>query len=112
MTSLNFVLFALVPGQGGDAAGGLAGLVPILIVFAIFYFLLIRPQNLQRKQHDVMLQNLKKGDRVITTGGLHGVIAGLTGDTLKLRIADQVSVQVSRSAVATRLGGEEPETKA
>lgn len=101
------ILFGLMPGSGGEGAGGgLAGLFPILIVFGIFYMLLIRPQNQQRKQHDAMLLNLKKGDKVVTSGGIHGTIHGLMGETLKLRIADQVSVVVNRSAIATKLGEE------
>jgi preprotein translocase subunit YajC len=113
MHSLSFILFALMPsGDGGDAAGGfLSGIAPLLIVFGIFYFLVIRPQNQQRKQHEVMLQNIKKGDKIITTGGLHGTVAGLTGDVLKVKIADTVSVQISRSAVATKLGDDKDKDK-
>ena len=108
MDSLSSVLFALIPpGQGGEgpSMGSQLGLIAVII--GIFYMLIIRPQNQQRKQHDVMLQNLKKGDKIVTSGGLHGTVSGVIDkDTLKVRIADQVSVQISRSAVATKRGEE------
>jgi preprotein translocase subunit YajC len=107
MQNLFSILFAMTtPGQGGEGPGALASLFPLLIVFGIFYVLLIRPQSQQRKQHDAMLQSLKKGDKVVTNGGIHGTISGLMGDTLKVRIADQVSVIVNRSAIASKLGEE------
>lgn len=108
MHNLSHIFFAMTPpGAGGDAQGNLlASFMPIIIVFGIFYFIVIRPQSQQRKQHEEMLKNLKKGDRIVTSGGLHGTIAGFSGDVLKVRIADQVSVQISRSAVAVKLGEE------
>jgi preprotein translocase subunit YajC len=110
MHSLNCILFALAPpGPGGEGPGALVQLFPLLIVFGIFYVLLIRPQNRQRREHEAMLKALKKGDKVVTNGGIHGTISGLMGDTLKLRIADQVSVILNRAAVATKVGEEEKE---
>ena len=71
----------------------------MLAIFAIFFFLIIRPQQQERKRRDQMLANLKKGDRVITTGGLIGTILGINERTVTLRIADSVRVECLRSAV-------------
>ena len=91
----------------GAAAGGGAGFLslsnPMWMLFAMFavmYFLLIRPQQKKQKEHREMLNNLKKGDRIITSGGLHGRITGITDATLTLEIADKVRVKVSRGHVA------------
>lgn len=81
----------------------LAGLVPILAVFAIFYFLVIRPQQKQSKSHEKMLQNLKRGDRILTGGGLYATIVNLRGQDLELKIADNVRVLASRSSVSKLL---------
>lgn len=86
-------------GQPGGG-GGIASLLPILFMFVIFYFLLIRPQQKQAKKHQAFLAALKAGDRVVTSGGLHGVVTGLTDTTVTLEIADKVRVKVSRNAVS------------
>jgi preprotein translocase subunit YajC len=75
-------------------------LVPIAAIFVIFYVLLIRPQQKQQKEHDRMLQELKKGDRVLTTGGLYGTIVGLKGEDLEVQFSQTVKLTVARSAVA------------
>lgn len=88
-------------GTGGGAAGGggFSAFVPLILMFAIFYFLLIRPQQKKTKQHREMLGNLKKGDRIITGGGIHGRITGISDTTLTVEIADRVRVKVNRSNV-------------
>ena len=75
----------------------LAMIVPML---AIFYFLLWRPEQIKRKKHQNMLNNLTKGDEVVTTGGLHGKIVGVNKDLVVMLIAENVKVEVSRSAIA------------
>ena len=82
------------------AASPFASLVPIVVIFAIFYFLLIRPQQQQAKEHEKMLGDLKKGDRVLLSGGLYGVIVGFKGADLEIRIAENVRVAVSRASVS------------
>ncbi|MFC1857704.1 preprotein translocase subunit YajC [Thermodesulfobacteriota bacterium] len=99
---------AYAMGQGGlpggqGAQGGLFGspLFPLILMFVIFYFLLIRPQQKRQKEHREMLNNLKKGDSIITGGGIHGRITGVKGDTiLVVEIADKVRVKVNRNNVA------------
>jgi len=82
----------------------LAMIVPMI---AIFYFLLWRPEQVKRKKHQNMLHNLAKGDEIVTTGGLHGKIVGVNKEIVVLAIADNVKVEVSRSAIAfLKKGGE------
>ncbi len=94
------VAYAMGGFPGGGAGGGLMGLLPILLMFVIFYFLLIRPQQKQAGKQRDFIKNLKAGDRVVTTGGLHGEVKGLTETTITLEIADKVRVKVTRSAVS------------
>ncbi|MDE2511884.1 MAG: preprotein translocase subunit YajC, partial [Elusimicrobia bacterium] len=75
-------------------------LVPIVAIFAIFYFLLIRPQQKQASEHETMLKNLKAGDKILTTGGLYGSITGFRGDDLEVTFSQTVKLTVARSAVA------------
>jgi preprotein translocase subunit YajC len=84
--------------QGG--AGGFAGIVPLILMFVIFYFLLIRPQQKKTKEHRAMIGNLKKGDRIVTAGGLHGRITGVSESTLTVEIAEKVRVKVNRASVS------------
>jgi preprotein translocase subunit YajC len=94
-------------GQGGAAAGqgagGFSAFVPLILMFVIFYFLLIRPQQKKQKQHRTMIENLKKGDRIITGGGIHGRIMNVDENVLTVEIADQVKVKLNRGNVATTL---------
>jgi preprotein translocase subunit YajC len=86
------------PGAGGSGAV-LTQLVFFAAIFAIFYFLLIRPQQRQRRERDTMLSAIKKGDRVVTTSGMHGTITSLNDQTVILRITDQVKVEFDRTAI-------------
>jgi len=91
-------------GQGGSStgqgAGGFASLIPIVLMFVIFYFLLIRPQQKKAKEHQKMISQLKKGDRIVTSGGLHGRITGVSDTTMTVEIADKVRVKVARGNVS------------
>ncbi len=78
----------------------MASLVPLLLMFVIFYFLLIRPQQKQARKHQDFIRNLKPGDRVVTSGGMHGIVRGLTDTTVTLEIADNVRIKVTRSSVS------------
>jgi preprotein translocase subunit YajC len=86
--------------EGGQAAGGLAGFLPIIILFAIFYFLLIRPQQKKAKEHREMISNLKKGNRIVTSGGIYGTIISIDDTTIGLEIAEKVKIKLSRGNVA------------
>ncbi len=99
---------AFAMGQtGGEAqgAGGIAAFMPLIILFVIFYFLLIRPQQKRAKEHKEMVNNLKKGDRVITSGGIHGTIASLDESTITLEIAEKTKIKINRGNVAGLVQG-------
>lgn len=107
-----FVDLAHAAGQPpGGGSGGSALATQLLFfaaIFAIFYFLLIRPQQKQRREREQLLASVKKGDRVVTTSGLHGTILALDEHKVTLRIADQVKVDFDRSAIGRIIpaGGE------
>ena len=107
-----FVSIAHAMGAPGGAAGqqgggGFSGLFMMLIIFGIFYFILIRPQQKKMKEHKKMVEQLKKGDKVVTSGGIYGTVVGVGADTLKVEIADGVKVKIARSTVGTVLTEEE-----
>lgn len=80
---------------------GLSGfLVPVLLMFGIMYLIVVLPQQRQRKRHMQMLAALKNGDKIVTTGGIYGTVNGIDGDTVILKVADQVKIRVARSAIA------------
>jgi len=88
------VLFAQAAGNG------LVAFLPLVIIMVIFYVLLILPAQRRQKKTQAMLNALKNGDKVVTSGGLYGTIVGLEPDAVQLRIAEQVKVRVARSAIA------------
>jgi preprotein translocase subunit YajC len=87
------------PGQG-DGPPAFLQLVPIILIFVVFYLFLIRPQSQQRKQHQQMLANVKSGDVIVTSGGIHGTIANIKEKTLVVRIADGVKIELDKASVA------------
>lgn len=86
------------PG-GPGAFGPLMGFAPFFIILILFYFMLMRPQQQKLKKHKAMLEALKKGDRVVTRGGLHGLVVNVAKDVITLQVADNVRVRVTRGAV-------------
>jgi preprotein translocase subunit YajC len=96
---------ALLQSAGGGAAA-LIQFLPIVAIGLIFYFLVIAPANRQRKQTQEMLSLLKKGDRVVTTGGIYGTVQGVEPDAVYLKIAENVKVKVARSAITGLVSGE------
>ncbi|RMF13289.1 MAG: preprotein translocase subunit YajC [Alphaproteobacteria bacterium] len=92
---------AQTAGGAGGAQGGLAQmLVPLLLVFAIFYFLIIRPQNKRLKAHREMVAAVKRGDTIVTSGGLIGKVTKVTDDEVEAEIADGVRVHVVKGTIA------------
>lgn len=85
--------------EPSTAGGIVAALMPFIIMLVVFYFLLIRPQQKQQKQREQMLQAIKKGDKVVTVGGIHGEVVAAKDDVLTLRIADKVQVKINRSGI-------------
>ena len=87
-------------GAGAQGGGGSSGLIMMVVIFVIFYFILIRPQQKKMKEHKKMVEELKKGDEIITSGGIYGTVEGATPDTLTIKIAEGTKVKVTRSSVA------------
>jgi preprotein translocase subunit YajC len=104
-------LFAMYGPQGGAGAQGQGGGNPmslifmIVAIFAVMYFLMIRPQQRQKKQQQDLLSRLAKGDKVVTAGGIHGTIAGVKDNTVIVKIADNVKIEVNRSSVSQVISG-------
>ena len=94
----DIVVASLAP-PGGSGSGAVVQLLFFAAIFAIFYFLLIRPQQKQKADRQRMVNGLKRGDRVVTTSGIHGTVTALTEQTMTLRVADQVKLDFDRSAV-------------
>jgi preprotein translocase subunit YajC len=103
MLGLAFAMGAPAGGAGG-AGGAMAqfqGMIPLILMFAIFYFLLIRPQQKKAKDHRALLDALKKGDQVVTAGGMHGKVTALDDQVVTLEIAPGVNVKVNKGYIAT-----------
>ena len=92
--------FGMAPQGGEGGAQGFTAFVPLILIFVIFYFLLLRPQQKKAKEQREFLNQLKAGDMIITAGGLHGKITALTDTVVTLEIADKVRVKVSRNQIA------------
>lgn len=91
------------------AAGGnpLTMLVPFVLIFAVFYFIVIMPAKKQQKKKDAMIAGLKKGDRVVTTGGIYGSVAAVEDGALLLKVAENVKIRVAKNAIAGMAAGED-----
>ena len=110
MTHLIYI--AMAPAQGGSPEGSLIStFVMFGLIIAIFYFLILRPQQKRQKGRQKMLDAIKKGDKVVTAGGMHGVVAGLDEKTVLLQVADNMKMKFDRTAIANILKEGEPEAK-
>jgi preprotein translocase subunit YajC len=98
------VLFGMMP-QSGGAQGG-SSMITTLVMFGaiilIMYFLIIRPQQKRQKEHQKMLNELKKGDKVITTAGIHGTITDIDGNVFTVQIADNVRINIEKASLAAK----------
>lgn len=106
---MNLLVTALHPGPvamalpfGGMMPSGIGGILPFVLIFVVFYFLLIRPQQTRQKKWQAMLSNLQPGNRVTTTGGIRGTILSIKDDVLQIRVApDNVRLEVAKAAIAS-----------
>lgn len=101
---------SLVGFAEGASAPAFLQFVPILLVFAIFYFLLIAPMRKRQKALQQIVDDLKKGDRIVTNGGLYGTVAGVEDKVVLVKVADNVKLRIAKSAIAG-LEGQEEERK-
>ena len=91
---------------GGEGEGGFdyTIIIFLILIFGVFYFLLIRPQRKRQKQHEELVQELQKGDKVIRTGGIYGTIESLSQDSIVLKIESGATIRIARSSVAGQRG--------
>jgi len=99
-------------GAEGEGGSPLTALLPFILIFVVFYFLILRPQQKQGKQRKEMLKNIKRGDNVITSGGMYGKILNIVGDLVTLEIAKGISIRLSRSGISGLGGPHEEDGKA
>lgn len=92
----------------GGTAGGLISFVPILLIFLIMYFLMIRPQQKKMKEHKAMIEALRRGDQVVTSGGMIGKVVKVADNELEVELAQNVKVRVVRSTIASVISKTEP----
>ncbi len=106
-------LWALQPAQQTRPQGGsfITALIPFLLVFVIFYVLIILPQRKRQKKHMAMVEQLKPGDRIITTGGIFGTVMGVQKDRIELKVAANVKIDITKSAVAVILGQQKTDSE-
>ena len=95
------------PGGDAQGAGGMSTLIMMAVIFGIFYFIMIRPQQKKVKEHKKMVEELKKGDRIITAGGMYGSVENLSPASLTIKVAEGVKVKITRGSIATVVKGEE-----
>ncbi len=100
--------FAQAAATGGGAAGGLIGFVPILLIFLIMYFLMIRPQQRKLKEHKAMVEALRRGDQVVTAGGMIGKVVKVADAEVEVELAPNVKVRVIKNTIAQVMSKTEP----
>ena len=98
---------AASPAGGGGSA--IASFIPLILIFVIFYFLLIRPQQKRAKEHRQMLDAVKRGDKVVTSGGIYGVVDAVEQNTVLVKIAEKVKVKIGKAYIAQIRSEKEPE---
>jgi len=106
MVGLLVTLLAFIggcmPPEEGEGGFDWTIIIFLLLIFGVFYFLIIRPQRRRQKQHDELMQELKRGDKVITTGGIYGVVESLSDESVVLKIESGATIRVARGSVAGR----------
>lgn len=104
-----FISQAYAQAAGGGGGDAFVTLLPLVLIFAVFYFLLIRPQQKKMKQHKAMVEAVRRGDKVVTAGGIIGTVTKVTSDTeVQLEIADNVRVRVVKGTLSDVLSKTEP----
>ena len=106
---------AAMPASAQDAAnamGGMGTLFPLILIFVFFYFFLLRPQQKKAKQHQQLLNALKKDDRIITAGGIYGTVVNVRGAIVDIKVADGVNVQIAKQSVSHVVSKQEEDAAA
>ena len=106
LTSVVFIGGCIPLGEAGGEAGGEASiwtmLIPLVLIVAIFYFLMIRPQRKKQKEHQQLVEELKRGDRVITAGGIYGVIESTSEDSIVIKVESGTTMRIARNSVTIK----------
>jgi len=106
---MDFILFAMGSPPGGEGGGGIGSFLPMFaIIMLIFYFLIMRPEQRKKKEHQETLKNVKKGDKIVTSSGIIGIISGVKENSIMLKVADNVKIEVLRSSVGQVLDKDDP----
>ncbi|HWR00501.1 MAG TPA: preprotein translocase subunit YajC [Chlorobaculum sp.] len=102
MQDFIIALMLFAPPTGGSTPNPFIQLVPLVLIFVVFYFFMIRPQQKKQKDRESLLDTIKRGDRVVTIGGIHGTVAGIEADkkTVLVQVADNVKIKFERTAIA------------
>jgi len=104
MAGFMMSLQAAQPGRPQSGVGMFTALLPFLLVFVIFYLLIVMPQRKRQKKHLTMVEQLKPGDRIITSGGMYGTVMGVQPDRIELKVAANVKIDITKSSVTVILG--------
>ena len=106
---MNYHLIAMDPGGDSNPLGMF---LPLILMFAIFYFMIIRPQSKRQKEREKLLSNVQKGDKVVTSGGVHGTVSSVDETTVIVQVADNVKLKIDKVAITTVLPAKGSETPA
>ncbi len=98
--------YAMGPQPTSGQGSQIMAFLPLILLFAVFYFLLIRPQQKRARTHKQFIENLKKGDKVVTSGGMYGTITGVTDEAVTIEVAEKVRIKVLKSAIADYAKGD------
>jgi preprotein translocase subunit YajC len=101
LTDLVFLAQAAAPAGAPEQPSPFLSLAPLIFIFVIFYFLLIRPQQKKAKEHAALVSAIKTGDRVITSAGIHGIVANVKDKTVIVKVADNVKLEFDRAAITS-----------
>ncbi len=100
-------IIAMAPSGSGGGGSFISTIIMFGAIFLIFYFMIIRPQQKRAKEREKMLSNIQKGDKIVTSGGLHATIAGLDEKTVLLQVGDNVKLKFERSAISSIISSKE-----
>ena len=108
-----FLTSCAPPGTGAEGEGGstLVAALPFVLIFGLFYLLILRPQQKQSRQKEQMMKNIKRGDKVMTAGGIHGRVVNAEEDLLTVEIAKGVNIQIARANISSLINQEKADTK-
>lgn len=99
----NYLIAMAAPPGGAQGGNPIGAFLPLIFIFGIFYFLLIRPQQQKQKRHQKMLTELQKGDKIITSGGIHGTVVNIKDNVITVKVAENVRIDINKGNIAVIL---------